>query len=76
MAWNHIHDLKVTVDLAELRQAIEAWRARHGTPPRRLEALVTGGFLERLPADPEDHPYRYDPERGTVDYTGVPVVGR
>ena len=76
VAWNHIHDLKVAVDLAELRLAIEAWRARHGGPPRRLEALVAGGFLERLPADPEEHPYHYDPALGVVDYTGVPVVGR
>ncbi len=76
VAWNHIHDLKVAVDLAELRLAIEAWRARHGAPPRRLAALVAGGFLGRMPADPEDRPYRYDPARGAVDYTGVPVVGR
>ena len=76
VAWNHIHDLKVEVDLADLRAALGSWRARHGAPPRRLEALVAGGLLPRIPTDPEDRPYRYDPAGGTVDYSGVPVVGR
>jgi tetratricopeptide (TPR) repeat protein len=76
VAWNHVHDLKVEIDLADLRAALAAFAARHGAPPRRIEALTAGGFLPRIPVDPEDRPYRYDPVSGTVDYAGVPVVGR
>src|SRR6266850_1069987 len=66
VAWNHIHDLKVEVDLADLRNAVGKFRETAGRAPRRLEELASGALLAPLPRDPEDNPYLYDPATGEV----------
>ena len=76
VAWNHVHDLKIEVDLADLRNALAAYRDRHGAWPRRLDRLAGEGLLPRVPRDPEDRDYRYDASTGTVDYAGSPVLAR
>jgi tetratricopeptide (TPR) repeat protein len=76
VAWNHVHDLKVEVDLADLRAALAAWRERHGGWPRRLEQLARDGLLSRVPRDPEEREYRYDAAAGTVEYAGRLVLAR
>src|SRR5262249_26918962 len=40
VAWNHVHDLKVDVDLVDLRTAADAFRARAGRWPATLSELV------------------------------------
>src|SRR3989441_603979 len=76
VAWNHVHDLKVDVDLADLRDAVSRFRAREKRPPRRLQEIVASGLLQALPRDPEDGDYLYDPRAGEVRYRGVPILGR
>ncbi len=76
VAWNHVHDLKVSVDVADLTDAVAGFRARHGRPPRRLQDLLASGLLGVLPRDPEDRDYIYDPENGVVRYRGGLVLAR
>ena len=70
VAWNHVHDLKVEVDLADLRSAVARFRATAGSAPRRLEELASAALLVPLPRDPEYNPYLYDPVTGEVSYRG------
>ncbi|HKB08514.1 MAG TPA: tetratricopeptide repeat protein [Candidatus Polarisedimenticolia bacterium] len=76
VAWNHAHDLKVDVDLADLRDAVSRFHAREGRPPRRLQEIVQAGLLPALPRDPEERDYSYDAETGQVLYRGGLVLGR
>jgi tetratricopeptide (TPR) repeat protein len=76
VAWNHAHDLKVDVDLADLRDAVGRFRAREGRLPRRMQEIVRGGLLPDLPRDPEERDYSYDAGTGEVLYRGGLVLGR
>jgi hypothetical protein len=76
VAWNHVHDLRVRVDLEELRAALRAFRERAGGPPGRLEDLAAAALIRRVPRDPEGRRYLYDPVHGEVAYAGTPVLGR
>jgi len=76
VAWNHAHDLKVDVDLADLRGAVSRFHEMEKRAPHRLLEVVVSGFLATLPRDPEDHDYLYDPQTGEVRYRGGLVLGR
>lgn len=76
VAWNHVHDLKVEVDLADLTAAIAGYREAHGRPPARLEDLVAAGIVAALPVDPEGGAYVYAPRTGEAAYRGSRVLGR
>lgn len=76
VAWNHVHDLRVEVDITTLREAIARFVAARGRRPARLEDLVAAGTIDALPADPDGGAYAYDPARGTVAYRGSRVLGR
>lgn len=76
VAWNHVHDLKVEVDLADLRSAVARFRETAGRAPRRLEELATAGLLVPLPRDPENDSYLYDPATGEVSYRGRRILAR
>lgn len=76
VAWNHVHDLKVDVDVADLKSAVSRFRDRAGRAPRRLRELVASGVVGALPSDPEGRQYLYDPQAGDVRYQGSLVLGR
>jgi len=76
IAWNHVHDLRVEVDLATLREGIARFAAARGRRPARLEDLVAAGIVDALPVDPEGGAYAYDPARGEAGYHGSRVLGR
>ena len=76
VAWNHVHDLRVEVDLTTLREAIARFIAARGRRPARLEDLVAAGIVDALPVDPEGGAYAYDPARGEAAYHGSRVLGR
>src|SRR6266850_3137861 len=54
IAWNHVHDLKVDVDLADLKDAVSRFRQKENRAPRRVQEIVDSGLLTALPRDPED----------------------
>jgi tetratricopeptide (TPR) repeat protein len=66
VAARHVRDLTVEIDLANLRQAIEAYTRAHGSRPSELRDLVRGGELRALPVDPDGRPYAYDRDSGGV----------
>jgi len=76
IAWNHVHDLRVQVDLEDLKAAIALVRERTGRPPSGLAALQAAGILREVPRDPEGHPYLYDPRTGVPSYGGLSILGR
>ncbi|HKQ98267.1 MAG TPA: tetratricopeptide repeat protein [Candidatus Polarisedimenticolia bacterium] len=76
VAWNHVHDLKVEVDLADLETAIGRFRESRGRAPARLEDLVIAGVVPALPTDPEGGAYAYAAQSGTISYRGSRVLGR
>lgn len=59
---------KVRADIANLEQGVEMYRLSKMTYPGGgdgLQALVTEGFIKRLPDDPWGNPYQYSvPGRG------------
>ena len=67
-AYQHVHDLKVLVDLDTIRAAISAFHEKFGRMPLNLEQLVPQGFLSQVPVDPERNRYEYDPKTGSVKY--------
>jgi hypothetical protein len=75
IAERQVRTLTVRADLKDLDAAVVAFRERHGAPPRRLEELVRGGLLPRLPLDPDGKPYHYDPATGTVSSDASRVLG-
>jgi tetratricopeptide (TPR) repeat protein len=68
-AFQHVHDLKVLIDLEELRKGIEFFRKANGRAPYNLAQLSSAGFMTEIPKDPEENYYDYDPRTGTVKYS-------
>jgi hypothetical protein len=65
-AERNIFDLTIKIDLRNLQAAVAAYQKANGRLPSSLEALSRGGFIKRLPADPEGKPYLYDAATGQV----------
>lgn len=66
IAWQHVFDLKVDIDLEDLDTAIRRFRLDRGRPPRALPALVSQGYLDIVPTTPTGEQYEYDPVTGRV----------
>lgn len=66
IAWSHVHDLKIEIDLALLRGRVREYRERRGGWPGALGTLVREALLDVVPLDPEGLPYLYDPGTGEV----------
>ncbi len=66
VAWQHLYDLKVELDLEDLRVAIRRFRLDRGQPPRELDVLVTEGYLRVVPGTPAGQPYEYEAVTGEV----------
>lgn len=76
VAWNHVHDLKVEVDLDLLSRALARYRERSGAPPSRLSALGPVDGITGVPLDPEGNSYEYDTVRGEASYAGSLILRR
>ena len=75
VAWKHVRELKIAVDLNDLTQALSVYHERHGVWPRHLGTLRTDGVVSALPLDPEGKSYLYDRGSGRVSHQGTQVVG-
>jgi tetratricopeptide (TPR) repeat protein len=76
IAWNHVHDLKVRVDLMDLNDGVTRFRALRGRPPRDVRELVAAGIVPAIPLDPEEREYRYSSRDGRVTYSGGLILAR
>ena len=70
VAWRHVHDLKVEVDLADLREGLKRFRESHGRAPRGLTELLSARILREIPQDPEGAAYLYNARTGQISYPG------
>jgi len=75
IARRQLRALTVRADLADLGAALDAFARREGRRPRNLDDLVRDGFLQRLPLDPDGHPYAFDPATGEVTSLVSRVLG-
>ena len=68
-AYQHAHDLRVLIDLDDLRAAISAFQQKFQRFPLNLDQLASQGFIQQVPVDPDGNPYLYDPKAGGVKYS-------
>lgn len=66
IAWQHVYDLDVEVDLVRLQAAVESFRQARGRLPQALEELVGAGLIDRVPRTANDDAYLYEPATGAV----------
>ena len=66
-AFQHVHDLKIMIDLEDIRKAIALFHSKFQRYPLNLNQLVSAGILRTIPRDPEENSYVYDPQTGNVD---------
>lgn len=67
-AFQHLHDLKVLIDLSAIRNAIESFREKQHQYPLNLEQLTSARLLDEIPLDPEGNEYQYNSRTGEVVY--------
>jgi hypothetical protein len=67
-AYQQIYELRVLIDLDSIRLAIHYFEQQFGRPPLNMDQLVSRGYLNVIPLDPDGNPYNYDPRTGTVAY--------
>ncbi len=75
-AFQHVHDLKVLIDLENLRDAIREYQRRFRRVPLHLNQLVSAGILQAIPLDPDENQYEYDRQTGNVKYSSQLTVYR
>ena len=68
-AFQHVHDLRVLIDLDGLRKAIKLYYEKHQQLPTNLNDLVSARIVKQVPLDPEGNAYQYDPGAGKVKYS-------
>ncbi|NKB87436.1 MAG: hypothetical protein GKS06_04370 [Acidobacteria bacterium] len=66
IAWQHVYDLKVGIDLEDLGVAIRRFGLDRGAWPAALEVLVVEGYLDIVPVIPSGEAYNYEPSSGLV----------
>jgi tetratricopeptide (TPR) repeat protein len=67
-SYQHLHDLKVMIDVEDINAAIAKYKELHQRPPLNLAQLSASGILKEMPTDPDGDPYEYDPSAGIVAY--------
>ncbi len=66
IAWQHIYDLRVRLDLRALAAAVDRFQTERGRTPSSLQDLVGAGYLRGTPENPNGSPYLYNPVTGQV----------
>lgn len=69
-SFQHVHDLKVMVDLEHLQKAIASFQEMKSHVPLNLDQLVAVSLIQEIPLDPEGNSYLYHADQGKVEYTG------
>ncbi len=66
IASNQIYQIKTTIDIKTIKEAIEKFKERFGRNPTELAQLVNDGLLDSLPKDLDGKEYIYDSQTGGV----------
>ena len=64
VAANHVHDLQIDVDVAQLEELAAHFLDRKGRLPRTVGELVAAGLLQAELLDPDGRPYVFDDVTG------------
>ena len=72
IASNHLYNIKATIDIENINEAIEKFKERYGRFPMELSQLVRAGFLDSLPKDLDGKEYVYDSRTGEVKTPIIP----
>ncbi len=70
-----LRELALKRDLATLRDAVERFRNENARLPRSLEELHRRAYIQQVPLDPNQNPYRLDPRTGEVRSTAGRMLG-
>ncbi len=71
IASNQIYQIKTTIDIKTIKEAIEKFKERFGRNPMQLAQLVKDGLLDSLPKDLDGKEYIYDSQTGGVKATTI-----
>lgn len=66
VAKKNIHDLKIKIDLRNLKNGIDKFNEIYGFYPPNLQFLIKKKILDQIPIDPEGKPYIYKSASGEV----------
>lgn len=69
IAYQHMQDLKIIVDVENLKKAIDQYQTQKGQLPLNLQQLLASGLISEIPTDLDGNPYIYDPRTGEVKYS-------
>ena len=72
IASNHLYNIKATIDIEKINEAIEKFKERYDRNPMELSQLVRAGFLDSLPKDLDGEEYIYDSRTGEVKPPTIP----
>jgi tetratricopeptide (TPR) repeat protein len=72
VASNHLYNIKATMDIEKLQEAIAKFKKKFGRFPAELSRLVYAGFLDSIPKDIDDKEYLYDSQTGEVKPPTIP----
>lgn len=72
IASNHLYNIKATIDIQNINEAIEKFKEKYGRNPMELSQLVRAGFLDSLPKDLDGEKYIYDSRTGEVKPPTIP----
>ena len=75
IAERKVKALRVRFDLEQLQAALVRFRNDNGRWPAALEELVSRGYIDFVPEDPQGRPYAYDPVAGTVSSAAGRILG-
>jgi len=75
IAERQVRDLRVRIDLRDLRAAVERFRSENGRLPRNLEELRRRAYIRFVPEGPDGHGYVYDSRTGRVSTTAGRILG-
>jgi tetratricopeptide (TPR) repeat protein len=68
-AYQHMHDLKVLIDVDAMKKALVSYQLKNNRYPFHLQQLVNAGLIKEIPLDPDGAPYLYDQRTGEVKYS-------
>lgn len=75
IAQRKVRELRVRIDLRDIRAVIERFRSENSRFPGSLEELRERGYIRGVPRHPDSRDYDYDPRSGKVSAPGDRVLG-
>lgn len=72
IASNHLYRTKAAMDIQKIQKALNEYKEKFSGFPKTLDALVSQGFLNKIPQDLDGQDYVYDRETGEITTAVIP----